>query len=136
MPLGSYAPLRTSLALISGGTTIPLRTDQYLQGIQIELVCGGAWTGTVSLFDRQGDYLESLIVEAGTSRAIEIGFGRGAAYPGENITFRGSITRYKPSFDHAGVHVEIDCVAAGTLETVLDRKILAFADGQKISDIF
>lgn len=135
MAVGSDAPVQVEIALISGGQAVALPSHQYFKSLSVEMVAGGSWTGTVELYDHQGDFLESLVIAAGLDRRIRFRFGRGEQYANENLTFEGNITTYRPLFEANGVMLTIECVAIGVLGPMLDRKPKAFPEGRTISSM-
>lgn len=135
MPVGSSAPVQVDLALISGGQTLALPAHLYFRSLQLELVSGGSWTGTLELYDHQGDYLESVVIAAGLDRRVRIRFGRGDDFPQENLTFEGNITTYKPNFEANGVTLTLECVAVGVVQSLVKRQPKAFPEGRTISSI-
>lgn len=135
MPVGSDAPLHIDIALISAGQTVVLPSHLFFRSASIELVSGGSWTGTIELYDPQGDYLESLVIAAGLDRRIRFSFGRGENFPEENLTFTGNITTYRPLFEPNAVTITIEAVAIGVVGAMLKRKPKSFPEGRTISSM-
>jgi hypothetical protein len=135
MPGDSLSPFRAEMVLLSGGVATPIRADQFLQSIELEVVTRGAWRATVTLFDPHGDFLESLVIAAGLERDFTFSFGRGPRFPDENREFTGRIAFYKPQFEPNGVTLQLDLVPRAVLDAVLDRQLRGFQEGQRISDL-
>lgn len=135
MPFDSVLPFQAEMALTSGGVTTPIRADQFLQNIEMEVVSAGGWRATITLFDPQGDFLENLVIAAGRDREFTFSFGRGPRYPEDNREFTGFIAFYKPQFEPNGVTLQLDLVPRNVADAVLDRQLRGFQEGQRISDI-
>ena len=135
MPTGSLAPLFIEMTLFSGGTAVPLRSDQFFQSLEIEEVSGGSWIGTLVLFDREGDFLESLVIAAGLDRYLKLRFGRGDAFPTEPLEYEGGIVTYEPTFEPHGITLTIELVARPVLPSMADKKIRSFESGLLVSEM-
>lgn len=135
MPIGSDAPLQIELALISGGQVIVIPSHEYFRSLQVELVAGGSWTGTLELFDPQGDFLENIVILAGTDRRLRVKFGRGEQYPEENLSLEGNITTYRPLFEPNGITLTVEVVSVGVVSAMVRRVPRSFAEGRLLSDV-
>lgn len=125
---------RVELTLFSGGQVVDLPQQDYFQSVEIEEVGRGAWTGTLTLFDREGDELERLVIAAGTDRRIRIRISRSDNVE-DSATFEGSITEYTPTFEPHGVTWVAALVATPAFEQIDDKRIRNFASDQRISDM-
>lgn len=135
MVVDSLTPFHAEMALISGGVATPIRADQFLQSIEMEIVTRGAWRATITLFDPQGDFLENLVIAAGLERDFTFSFGRGPRFPDDNREFTGRIAFYKPQFEPHGVTLQLDLVPRAVVDAVLDRQLRGFEEGQRVSDL-
>jgi hypothetical protein len=135
MPVGSDAPLHVAISLISGGQVFVFPGHQYFRSLSVELSAGGSWTGTIELYDSQGDYLENIIIAAGLDRRIRFTFGRGDEHSDENLTFEGNITTYRPTFEANGVSLTMEAVAVGVVSALVNRKPKAFPEGRTLSSM-
>lgn len=134
--LGSYLPLHIDLWLYSGEGFTSIPAHDYFQSASLEIALGGAWTGSVELFDPQGDYLESLLMSAGLSnRSVRLSISRGPNFPGESVTVDGFVPVYSPSFDPSGVALRMELLPKAPHDAHLDRQIRHFAAGVRISEM-
>lgn len=135
MPVNSDAAVRVDIAIISGDQVISIPSHLYFRSLSVEMTVTGSWTGTMDLYDPQGDFLENLVIVAGLSRGVRFSFGRGAEVPEENRTFSGNITKYRPVFEANGVSLTLEMVALGVIPALVDRNIRAFPEGERVSDM-
>ncbi len=63
---GSLANLVFELEIITGGTTVTVPAHQFLQSIEIEASVGSTYTGSITLFDPEGEFLDVMatLIEA------------------------------------------------------------------------
>jgi len=113
---------------------VALRADQFLQSINIQLK-EAAWTGTVVLFDRQGDALDALLFAAGDRRRVRVSWGweKAGVDIGQYPKFLGVITKPLPQFTPQGVTLTLELSGVKAAQQYRDRKIRSFAAGTFIS---
>lgn len=135
MAESSLDPFFVEMTLYSGGVAIPLRADEFLQSLEIEEGTRGAWTGTVVLWDAEGDYLENLVIAAGLDRALKLRLGRGAAAPTEVLEYTGEVVTYQTQPDPNGVTLTLELVTSGVLRALVDKRPRSFDAGMLVSDM-
>lgn len=132
----SYAPLFSTLSMTVAGVKTNIPTQQFLQGLTVDLVGQGSWKGTIELFDADGDYLENLIIGSGFDRQVEFQFGWDDLNSASLPVYRGSILKYTPTFSVEGIHLRAEVVVTPLLASVVDKRPLFFPANMTASAIF
>lgn len=117
------------------GELIDLEPYHYFQSMTVSQPRGGDWTGNLTLFDEDGDFLETLAVFAGTQAELFIrwgweNYGRLPHVP----TWKFAVSGLDTEFTAEGITVSMDLVTAGTIERSLDKargKQTTLADTKK-----
>jgi len=142
----SYAPVVVEIALFSnnaqpvaednssfGGNTAGAGTanqreavyipyQDYLQSFEVEVKAGGAWTGTMVLFDRQGSFLEDIILAAGVARSLVFRWDWDSASGlTEAPSWVAGITKYSPAFTAEGVTLTLELTSNSALSSTINR---------------
>lgn len=132
----SYAPIVAELAITTEAGRVPLAVTEYLQGIEVELTSQGSWKGKIDLFDAVGDYLESLVLSAGSGRLVDFRFGWDNGSINELPQFTGSILQYHPKFTVEGIALEIEVISDSVLTAVMDKVPRNFPANMTATEIF
>ncbi len=137
-PSDSHAPLLIQILFETrGGELIEIPSHEFLQSFEVRFSDESAVFGTLSLFDFEGDYLESLFLAEGTSRRVLLRWGWD---DGRGITqqpqFVMSITKYTPTFMPEGVELQLDLTAVKAAEQVSDKKSRSWPAGKTATEIF
>lgn len=136
----SYKPLVHEIIFVVGdganARLFDIPSHEFLQSINVNLMSTGAWTGTIVLFDQDGDFIENLVLLAGRNRRVLFRWGwddgRGLeSYP----LYEGAITFYTPAFTPEGVTLTLDLISSSVIEQVLNKKNGSFEEGLRCSDI-
>ena len=131
---GSLNQYVGTMTLTSAGATVDIPFHQFLQSIEVEITSGGSWTGTVVLFDNEGDFLEKIVIAAGLDRMFDMQWGW-ALDDTVQRTFKGSILHYQPEFLPNGIALTLELAAAPVLTAVADKRIRSFKEGLRASEI-
>ncbi len=132
---GSLANLVFDMEIITGGQTFRVPTHQFLQSIEIEASIGSTYTGSITLFDPEGEFLENLFIAAGRDRSIRFRWNWDRYGIDNAPTFEGSIITYTPTFQPQGIQLVLNILATPVLPCVLDKRSRSFQAGSLISDI-
>lgn len=124
-----------TLTLISNGQQIGLPFDAFLQSAEVELSPGGAWIGTIKLWDAEGDTLEKIVIAAGKSRDVELEFGWDDPVNNFRRKFIGAVTNYVPEIRAEGTLLNVEVVSRSVLGQVIDKRIRSFPEGRTCSEI-
>lgn len=104
-PHDSRRDLRAEVTFNIGGSAPEvLPASRYLVGIHLELPSVGAFSGSLELFDQEGDYINALVLNVGFLPTISIRFwedGYSSPY------FHAGITSLEPEFLPEGVRIKI-----------------------------
>lgn len=134
----SYSPLLLDLAFIDeNGQTVSIQPSKYLQSLTIEEPTKGAWTGSMVLFDIDGDTLEDLFAASTLAqRQVRFSFGwdRGNGVRDARV-YQALVTTYQPKFDHMGTELTLELLGRLAIEAVSDKVTRSYAEGTKVSDI-
>lgn len=137
-PSDSHAPLVIEILFeTSGGQLIEIPAHEFLQSFEVSFSDRSSVSGTLSLFDFKGDYLESLFIIEGIKRRVFLRWGWD---DGRGITqhpqFVMSVTKYTPTFTAEGVELQLDLTATRAVEQVSDKKGRSWAAGMTATGIF
>lgn len=132
---GSLANLVFELEIITGGTSFVVPAHQFLQSIEIEASVGSTFTGSITLFDPEGEFLEDLFIAAGLDRGIRFRWNWDRYGIDTAPTFEGSIITYTPTFQPQGIQLVLNILAKPVLPCVLDKRTRSYQAGSLISDI-
>lgn len=138
----SYAPIIMEIVLRTPDGLVEIPSHDYFQSLQIENAVDEVWTGTLTLFDPDDDFLENLILYTGlqgTGGGVLLRWNWDTPTSGGLVAaplFEAEIIDYHPEFTAEGVAMALDLVGAAGLVPVIDRRTRSFPAGTKISDIF
>jgi hypothetical protein len=111
-----------------------LKSTEYFQSLEIVMGVGKAWTGTLSLFDAEGDFLDNLIFSSGYHSSVDITFGL-STDPTSHGTYHGSILSATPEFSLEGTTLEIQLITKPMVGSLLKRENYHFKENMKVSAI-
>lgn len=131
MSSDSNAPLKMSLRI----GDVDVQVQDFLQSATIELVSAGAWTGSLELFDVEGDYLESLLFQVGRGAPVLFTLGWDTHSPGASRTFHGKILVPTPHYLQGGTQLTLEMVASGSYDAGVDRQVRAYPAGSVVSSV-
>lgn len=137
-PADSYAPLIIEILFeTSRGQLIEIPAHQFLQSFEVSFSDRSSVSGTLSLFDFEGDYLESFFIIEGKKRLVFLRWGWD---DGRGITqhpqFIMSVTKYTPTFTAEGVALQLDLTATHAVGQVRDKKGRSWPAGKTATEIF
>ncbi len=132
---GSAASFVTEITLTIGSRTVRIPAHEFLQSIDFESVSLGAWKGTVTLFDADGEFLEDLLIAAGIDRDLAVRFNWDDRPLSDAPIFRGRILVPNHTFMSTGIMLVLELTAKEVADAVLDKKVRSFEPGLKISDM-
>ncbi len=118
--------------LVVAGTKV--RATDYFQSLEVEIPSEGSWTGSLTLFDPDHSYLDSLIYQAGSTTPIDITFGY-ANDTAKRVALAGTVLKTGVSFQVEGTELSIEMVARGVVNSVLSKKTRSYSEGQTVSSI-
>jgi hypothetical protein len=118
--------------ILLGGKS--LKATDYFQALEISMHVGKAWTGTLTLYDTEGDYLDNLIFQSGYHALIDITFGL-VTDPASHGVYHGSVLSVTPDFTPEGTTVVIEMIAKPLVGSLMSRENYSFPDRQKASAI-
>ena len=132
----SYSPLIHEIIFAVDGRQFDIPSHEFLQSISVELTSTGAWSGQIVLFDENGDFLENLILLAGSNRRILFRWGWDDGRGLQNYPlYEGAITFFVPEFTPEGVTLTLEIIASNVLKNVLDKKPQETKEKDRCSDI-
>lgn len=132
----NVAPV-VQIELISGSTVIPILTHHYFQSLEITERAVGSFHGVVQLFDPTYDFLEGLVLAAGSDRFIRLRWGWDElGLSAANVpTVTGFIVKYTPEFMPHGIQLTIELISGNAKTSMLDRLVRSFPEQTRVSDI-
>ena len=137
-PSDSHAPLIIEILFETrGGQLVEIPSHEFFQSFEVRFSDRSSPFGRLTLFDFEGDYLESLFLTEGLSRRVLLRWGwddgRGIA---QHPQFVMQITKYNPTFTPEGVELQLDLGAVGAVKQVSDKKERSWAAGSTATEIF
>jgi len=131
-------PLLIEVLLVDSvsGDTVALQGD-FFESLTITLKSTGAWTGVLTLFDRSGDFILSLIAASGRSRRIRFRWGWDDGVSGieDWPQYEAVYAVWTPTFTAEGTHIEFELLPAPVYQQAYRRKARSFPAGTRVSDI-
>ena len=132
-PADSRRDLRYEVIfLVRGRREETLPHGKYLVNITVEHPAEGSWSGSMELFDAEGDYLEILALNLGADTQVTFRFwedGKVSPY------FTGGITSLEPEFRPEGIGLKIGLVSKVVHDTVLSLKPRGFVANTNPSEV-
>lgn len=132
-PADSRRDLRYEVIFsVRGRAPETLPHGKYLVNITVEHPSEGSWSGSMELFDSEGDYLEILSLNLGADTQVTFRFweeGKTAPY------FTGGITSLEPEFRPEGIGLKIGLVSKVVHDTVLSLKPRGFVANINPSEV-
>jgi phage protein D len=137
-PADSHAPLIIEILFETrGGQLIEIPSHDFLQSFEVRFSDRSSPFGRLTLFDFEGDYLESLFLTEGLSRRVLLRWGWD---DGRSISqhpqFTMQITKYSPTFTPEGVELQLDLGAVSAVKQVSDKKDRSWTSGKTATEIF
>ncbi len=137
-PSDSHAPLIIEILFETrGGQLLEIPAHAFLQSFEVQFSNRSTASGTLSLFDFQGDYLESLFIIEGRARRVFLRWGWD---DGRGITqhpqFVMSVVKYTPTFTAEGVELQLDLSDVSAVQQDSDKKGRSWPAGKTATEIF
>ena len=131
-------PLLVEVLLHQFGNDQPVVLHQdFFESLTISLSAVGAWTGVLTLFDRTGDFVLSLLAADGNARRITLRWGWDEDDFGIDRwpTYEGAYAVYTPAFTAEGTRLVFELLPVEVYEQAYLRKPRTFKKGERISAI-
>jgi hypothetical protein len=113
---------------------VKVRATNYFQSLEVVVPSEGSWSGTLTLFDADHDYLDSLIYQAGATTPIDVTFGY-ANDMTQRVFLAGAVIKTGVDFTIDGTALTIELVSRDLVGSVLDKKNRSFEEGLSVSSI-
>lgn len=129
-----YAPLLIEFGLIVDGTRFPLPAHEYLKEFSLEVAADRLFQGSITLWDAEGDHIESLILAAGAKRGVFLrwGWDRGSLATQKMIELW--ISQAQSTVTPTGTSITLNVVTANVAEDVTPVSGYTVPLGMKISE--
>lgn len=132
---GSNAPFQVEIDFITGGRSIRIPSQNFFQALDVEAVSDGAWTGTLTLYDKDGEFLEDLLIGAGIDRYVRVRFNWQDDGLDRAPIYQGLVAVPQHVFLPDGIILNLELTAQPVIEAVADRRPRAFREGLTISEM-
>jgi phage protein D len=137
-PADSHAPLVIEILFETrGGQLIEIPSHDFLQSFEVQFSDRSSVMGTLTLFDFEGDYLESLFLAEGVSRRVLLrwGYDDGRAIT-QHPQFVMELTKYTPTFTPEGVELQLNMTSVQSVRQVRDKQSRSWKAGETATSIF
>lgn len=125
------------------GDNIEIPWHNFFQSLEVEIIPGGAWRGSIVLYDDAVDALEQAIVSLASNRNINFSFGWDDPHQGARREYFGYVLQFQPEYLPRATILTLDVIARPMGTALLGlatdgrpaAKVLSFPEGKRASEI-